>query len=397
VRRIAIVGCVLVLAIAASAQLTGKFTIEKSRYSSGEPIYLQFEVTNTQRQTVFFEAGSPYSFCGGYQLQLNEGGALRNPSCSATGSGGGSCRSATHSLRYGVPERERVLLNYQDDLRRPGSYHLKATRYIRWAPTDDLIAMIHGISEKFESEFDIEITAPDEAKLRGQLAPYLADLKSPNEERMDEAARVLASAAPTFLEPTMLAMLHDDWLGHYAIEGLRRINTPTAREAVARIAETYMEKYSSQAELAVESLSEMGDRKYFPMLQHIVDSKPPNTVGETVRYAARLGGEQAIPWLGAMLRSPNPQARSSAVFALADTGSRKAVPMLIDLLLSSDQIVPSMAENALVKLTHRSVAPEKYQSGTPAAAHDRWMQWWLAHNDAAVYGPKECGEILPLE
>ena len=184
---------------------------------------------------------------------------------------------------------------------------------------------------------------------------------------------------------------------YFGIQGLGKINTVPAREALAKIAQTYTEKYSSQAELAAKELSATGDREYFPMLQRIAESKPPNQVGEAVRNAARLGDEQAVPWLTTMLGSSDPFARGNAFWGLADTGARKAVPIMIDLLASSDENGPRMAEIALVRLTHRSVAPDKFVSGTTSGTHDRWMQWWLSHPDAPVYGPGECGEIQPLE
>ena len=100
VRRVAIAGFLLLLAVAASAQLTGKFTLKKTRYASGEPIYLQFELTSTLTEPVFFVTGSVYAFCGGYHIEINRGEALRHPRC-ATGVGV-SCLAGTHTMRRGA-------------------------------------------------------------------------------------------------------------------------------------------------------------------------------------------------------------------------------------------------------------------------------------------------------
>jgi HEAT repeat protein len=140
----------------------------------------------------------------------------------------------------------------------------------------------------------------------------------------------------------------------------------------------------------------MGDKSYFPLLKEIAGSKPPNEAGETIRYAATLGGDEAVPWIASKLTNPDPFARGDVPWALAATGSRRAVPILIDLLLSHDENAPQEAENALVQLTHRSVSPATYTSGNPAIAHQKWMLWWTLHSDAPVFGPNTCGEIQPL-
>jgi len=384
----------LMLTTVAHGQIEGKFTLSKLQFAAGEPIWLAFDMTNTGADTLYFNAGSPYSFCGGYQLEVIQGNPIQHPSCS--GGVGGSCLSGAHTFRGGERLTDKLLLNYDHDLSQPGRYHVKATRYVSTATTDDLVAIVNGRQTRSTDEFDIEITAPDDATLKTQLAPYVEQLKSPNEELVREAARALSSSAAAFLESTMLAMLDRLATRQFAITGLKNVNTRAAREALANIARSGIPKYSYEADTAAEALSEMGDQEYFPLLKQIAESKPPNQSGEAVRYAARLGGDDAIPWLASKLRDSDPIARGSVIWALAATGSRRAVPMLIDLLLSSDEHMPQAAEIALVQLTHRSVSPDKYSSGTPQVAHRSWVHWWSSHPDAQVYGPKSCGEIQPL-
>src|SRR4051794_23852425 len=195
----------LMLTTVAHCQIEGKFTLSKRQFAAGEPIWLTFAMTNTGTDTLYFNAGSPYSFCGGYRLEVTQGNPIQHPSCN-TGVGG-SCGSGTHTFRGGEQLRDKLLLNYDHDLSQPGRYHVSATRYISTATTDDLAATVHGRQTTFTNEFDIEITAPDDATLKTQLAPYVEQLKSPNEEIVREAARVLSSSASAFLESTMLVML----------------------------------------------------------------------------------------------------------------------------------------------------------------------------------------------
>jgi hypothetical protein len=382
------------LTTVAHCQIEGTFTLSKRQFAAGEPIWVTFEMTNTGTDTLYFNAGSPYSFCGGYRLQVTQGNPIQHPSCN-TGVAG-SCLSGTHTFRGGERLRDKLLLNYDHDLSQPGQYHVRATRYISTATTNDLAAVVHGRQATFTDEFDIEITAPDAATLKTQLAPYVDQLKSSNDEVVREAARVLSSSAAAFLESTMLAMFDRPATQPFAITGLENINSPAAREALANLARSGIPKYSYEADMAAKALSKMSDLEYFPLLKQIAESKPQNQSGEAVRYAATLGGDEAIPWLASKLRDSDPIARGAVIWALAATGSRRAVPILIDLLLSTDEHLPQAAEIALVQLTHRSVSPDKYSSGSPVVAHQSWVRWWVSHPDGPVYGPTSCGEIQPL-
>jgi hypothetical protein len=66
----------------AHSQIEGKFTLSKLQFAAGEPIWLEFEMTNIGTDTLYFDAGSPYSFCGGYRLEVTQGNPIQHPSCS---------------------------------------------------------------------------------------------------------------------------------------------------------------------------------------------------------------------------------------------------------------------------------------------------------------------------
>jgi hypothetical protein len=251
----------LLLGTVAYGQIEGKFTLPKTVFTSGEPVWLSFEMENSGPDTLYFIAGDPYTFCGGYRLELTEGGPLKHSSCN--NGVGGSCLLGTHTLLNGGHEQDKILLNYDHDLTRPGRYHLKATRYLRTATTNDMAAMVDGNHREIEQEFEIEITPRDDAALQAELSPYVEQLKSPKEDKVREAARVLSSSAPPFLESTMLAMLDRPATRTFAIAGLEKINTPAARDALAKIARALLEKYSYEAELATR-LKRDGRQELFP-------------------------------------------------------------------------------------------------------------------------------------
>ncbi len=165
--------------------------------------------------------------------------------------------------------------------------------------------------------------------------PYVADLTSKDEERQREAGRVIGSLAPPFLEQTILSMADSPVTRLFALMGLRHLNTARSREALARIVQS-TEGYSYEKEQAIKYLSEMGDKKYFPLLLDEAKKLESNQARDYVLAAAELGGEDAMPYVGSLLDSPDPFARANAVIALPQTGSRRAVPFLIDLLRSPD-------------------------------------------------------------
>src|SRR5690348_16226366 len=97
----------LMFTTVAHGQIEGKFTLSKLEFAAGEPIWLSFAMTNTGSETLHFNAGSTYSFCGGYRLEITQGNPNQHPSCN-TGVGG-SCPSGTHTFRGGERLTDKLL------------------------------------------------------------------------------------------------------------------------------------------------------------------------------------------------------------------------------------------------------------------------------------------------
>src|SRR5215467_1374319 len=79
------VGSILVFCLLpwgnASAQLQGRFSLPKTQYQVGEPVYLEFELKNTGKQPVRFIQGDRYSSCGGYQIEVSIGPQIPRSTC----------------------------------------------------------------------------------------------------------------------------------------------------------------------------------------------------------------------------------------------------------------------------------------------------------------------------
>lgn len=390
---------VLAVAVSASAQLNGRLYLDKTTYLAGEPIYLNFELTNNGRDPVQFESGNSYSFCGGYVIDVSPVPAIPNESC--IGGVGGSCVSGTWVVGPGATREDKVLLNYDHDLSKPGLYKVRAARVLSYGPpTESFLNLATAPQIKVEAEFQIEVVqGGDDAALVTIFQPLVADLGSKDENRQREAARAIGSVAPAFLEDTIISMLNSPVTRPFALLGLRRLNTPRSRAALANVVrDSPRDSYSYQAFQALQYLSEMGDKTYFPLVLDQAKEQQPNQAQAYVVAAAELGGDDAMPFLVSLLGSSDPFSRANAVEGLRQTGSRDAVPLLIQELLDSDTDLARIASSGLVQLTHRvPLQNDRLWAESPRDLYPQWRRWWAAHGaDAPVYGASQCGRTEPL-
>lgn len=374
----------------ASPQLVGRFSLKKDVYVVGEPIYLNFDLANTSSSTMSFITGNSYSGCGGYDIRLaNDRQWGENSTCE--GPPPPSCIMGGFSLKPGEVHHDKVLLNYEHDLSKPGITDVRASRVLNYAQSPRVALDPKAWRQvKTEGRFRIRLEDVGVKDLSTIFKPYLADLSSKSEEQRSEAGRAIGSAAPAFLEETIVAMASSLSEREFGLLGLRRLNTEKSRKVLAEIVER-TPGYSSEKEKAIHYLSEMADRKYFRLLLNEANGQEPNVSRDYILAAARLGGEDAMPYVNSLLISPDAFLRANGVMALSETGSRRAVPLLVYLLQDSNVGIRRLASTGLVHLTHRR--PSK--RGDPASSdYDIWLHWWSVEGErATIYGPMECGPI----
>src|ERR1700730_6150502 len=117
------------------AQVTATFSLEKSTFAPGEPVFLTLTLHNEGKDSAEVHAADPYSFCSGYKIHITRD-AAPEPACFQ--SYGGSCLSGALSLGPGASHTERLLLNYRNSsqgelgapVSLPGDYTVDATRDI---------------------------------------------------------------------------------------------------------------------------------------------------------------------------------------------------------------------------------------------------------------------------
>jgi len=121
------------------AQVTGTFSLEKSTFAPGEPVFLTLTLHNSGKEPEVVIAADPYSFCSGYKIHITRDSTPK-PACFQ--GYGGSCLSGVVSLAPRASHTERLLLNYRnnsqgdlsDPVSIPGDYTVDATREIDYAP-----------------------------------------------------------------------------------------------------------------------------------------------------------------------------------------------------------------------------------------------------------------------
>jgi HEAT repeat protein len=382
VRARCIIVALLCCSCGAGAQVSGRLFLDKETYAPGEPVFLRFEAKNDGKMPQNVIQADPYSFCSGYQVKVST-----DPSAKSTCSGYGyvgSCLSTIRSLAAGETFSERILLNYEHEIKSPGEYDVDASRSL----TDGYNYASPILEVKVHLHFRID---PSGEAPTAQLLRWVNQLQSRDALKKQEAARILASLAPTSLEDVLLNFVDDQDLRRWAPLALSRLHTERGLAGLAEIVKGA--PGSSEHLQSTQYLAQTGDDKWFPLLADVAREKPQ--ISNYVSYAAQAGGEKALPLLLELLQSPDKEfTQLNAAMALGDTGSRDAIPVLLNLLKNPSHDVADRAVYSLRQLTHRM-----YGSGdsSPQDQFSAWLQWWHREGSSAhIYKAGECSEFVPL-
>jgi hypothetical protein len=393
---------VLGVALAASsvgseAQFAAHFSLPRPNYLSGEPVFVDFEVQNTDSEPLRIQKASAYSFCDGYGFEATGLRRRDVPSCSEGSAGGCSFRLDT--LRPGEMYSEHILLNHYFDLRKPGTYDVHATRQLSYQSVNANLAVPGPQPHaEFEAYFTITIDKYGTIDLQSVFEPFVRDLESSDLKRKFEAAEVIADLAPAFLGATLVDMLNSRDLQTFGVRGLRTLATPEAHQALAEFVKNFppTNEFGPYQE-AIRALGEIGDASDVDLLLSVAHANAQ--VGASrilaIEAAGEAGGDSAVGPLATELSQSSADARVAAVRALYLTGSRSAIPILIDLLRSPQEKVAEAAAYGLSALTHHDVGNSD-AAARPSASYAWWAQWWLKHGATArIFKPTKCGNTMP--
>jgi hypothetical protein len=388
-----LVGAFLMHAPRGAAQqgFTGRYYPEKHVYLVGEPIIIDFEVTNhTQRVGLIGESG-----CDIGPGPFGVRGAVRKKEPEPFGCGPHStlmdCLVGASEIPPGRKYVKRLFLNGPFVLDSPGTYqvHAKSEENITSPGSEEVLAALH-----VESEFEVTLRAPKEGELEAAYKPFFDDLKGGDFSIRYFGASAILQNPPLFAEAAISALPIDPITATVRAEGLGRLGTPTARTKLVAMALTAPDEYRQPA---IQALGELGNPNDCQSMLDIGNQNKDYTQGEAYMYAGRICKERAIPAFLRLL--PNADAPLSGYLAIAfeNTVSRSAVGPLIGLLANPDENVRSDAEKSLETLTHR-----KSHYGTASVESSNkslieWTKWWVASaSSAPIYGSDQCTDPQPL-
>jgi hypothetical protein len=382
----------------ANSTLEGHFYLSKQKYLAGEPVFLMFEVQNKGDQPVMIKTGNPWSFCGGYKIEVQGAKSLDSLGCQAAG--GGSCGISYEVLKAGSKHIDRILLNESYDLRQAGNYSLHVSHGLRYGASDEdgTLPFTDETRERFDWEMEIVLEASRDGELRPEFQKYMLELHSDDARQRNEAANVIANLAPIFMEREITHMLDMPNLRYFGVRGLRNLGTPSAHQALlAFVKNSPPTQVSGAYQDAIRYLGEIGDANDLPVLLQAAHENSPGSFSQEVAMesAGRAGCDDAVPLLVEELKNTSVEVRQAAVRALYLTRSRSAVPILIALLRSPDERVSGTAEFGLEVLTHHAA---RQTNSTAAVSYWTWTQWWNIHrNKAEIFKYDQCGDVLPLD
>jgi hypothetical protein len=388
-----LVGAFLVHAPRGAAQqrFTGHYYPEKHVYLVGEPIIIDFEVTNhSQAAGEIAESGCDIG-PGPFEVR----GAVRKKKPEPFGCGPHpiliDCLIGAVEIAPGRKYVKRLFLNGPFVLDSPGIYqvHAKSEENITRSGSQKVVAALD-----VESEFKVTLRAPKEGELEAAYKPFFDDLENRDASIRYFAASAISQTPPLFAEPAISALAIDPITATVRAEGLGRLGTPTARAKLIAMALTAPEEFRQPA---IQALGELGNPDDCQSMLDIGNQNKDYTQGEAYMYAGRICKERAIP---AFLRVlPNADVSLSGYLAVAfeNTVSRSAVVPLIGLLANPDQNVRSDAEKSLETLTHRKSQYGIASVESSEKSRIEWTNWWATNaSTAPIYDSDQCADAQNL-
>ena len=388
-----------------AAQVTGYFSLDKTAYAVGEPVFLSFTLSNDGKQPINVSTTDPYSFCSGYQIHIERQGEP-NVACLEQ-SLGGSCLSGQTTLQPRGTRTEQILLNFQNDsrgelnppVRAPGQYTISAARAVGYSPVESNVSAFEGLSYEVHQTLTLRVDEALEVK-PSIYGSFVKQLSSPDNDIRRNAARTLATLAPASLESLLLTFpdSKDYAIRQEAPLALANLDTEKSLAALAEML-THNPSGSYESMASAENLGQTHDAKWLPLLLDVADKQG----SMYLRYAAESGGELAIPFLLNRMRSTKAGDRSNAISAMGATGSQKVVPLLISLLNPTTGKAEDgwpddalSAEIALQQLTHYYVLRDETNAWLKDA-RGRWQSWWnMSGQNAKIYRPRDCAQDREL-
>jgi hypothetical protein len=378
----------------AAGQVTSEFYLDKTTYVPGEPIFLYFKVSNRLAQPITINTTQLPSqpFCAGYTIKVSKDLA-DTPQCLSL-SQSNSCilngQTSTVAIEPGSTYTEQILLNPYGNFKSAGNYSIDAT-YSDSPRRNEFGVTPFRLTAQTNLHLSIDPSAPPVCSDIFQV--WVEQLRSPEDRKRMQAARVLTYLAPASFEDVLLGFVDNPDLRGMAPLALHNLSTPRSIAALAAMMDGPLTNQQLEASMY---LAQTNDPRWLPLLFKAAQEHARISAFPTA--AAELGGKQSVPLLVALEKSSDREfAHLNAVMALGYTGSRAAVPFLLEYLKSPDTPAAERARHSLEMLTHRSVAGSSLKN-PPQTEYPKWSKWWKQAGATAPIYPatQACQKTVAL-
>jgi hypothetical protein len=376
-----------------------RFGLERQRSLLGEPVFCTYTVQNTGAQPFQFPYRSPSRVLNReleqepqFRVTDAAGRRLSDPAPKPCGGALGTVVYGFVMLAPGQSHTERWLLNQWARFSSPGRYHVRAERRLPVLAVDPLT---QKVSEKPAAyaltldELTLEVEPANEERLQAAFQPYAVLLRGRGNPNPAEAALVVTTLPQPFLLPELQAMASapspSRWDRKQALEGLARLGTPAAWEAILKVAESRdlvpgVAGNSKDVPLrayATLLLAEKGDSSFLPALLAMLSAAPEELRGDILRALGFFHDRRAYQALFEKLHSPTPADRTNAILGLKNLGTKECIPAVMAMLNDPEAQVRQVANFALESLTgQKFTLSGKASPEEPSHVAGQWHAWW---------------------
>lgn len=411
-KALAVLGfAVLAVPARSSAQVSyvARFILEKQAFLVGEPIFCTFTIQNTGSAVFSFSYRTPTRLLNPeleseprFSVRDDSGHPLEDPAPRPCGGAKGSAVYGSVRLPPGQTHTERWLLNQWARFSRPGRYSVRAERRLPLLALDPTRQEFSERPAAFAlaiNELTVELSDATEAQLEAHFDPYFKILDKPGSPSFAEAALAVTALPRPFMLDRLVRLAHAPAQDRrpdrmQALEGLARLGTPPAWEAILKIALGAGEPASTPAAAskddalrgyAILLLAEKGDGAFLTPLLGMLAEAPGNLRGEILRALGLFHHPRANQVLFEKLRSPDADDRISAILGLRNLESKDSIPALIAMLNDSDAQVRQVANFALERLTGQTIKLSSQATAKEAGRlAEQWHTWWRQHGGSFV-------------
>ena len=399
----------------AQVSYVARFRLEKKSFLHGEPVFCVFAIENTGSRTFAFSYRTPSRMLNTeleaeprFTITGENGRRIADPAPRPCGGAKGTAVYGSVTLPPGQTHTERWLLDQWARFPGPDRYHVRAERRL------PLLAVNPQTQEFIEppvayalaiNELSLEIVPSTRKQLESSFQPYLQELADPEAKDLAEAVMVVTSLPQPFCLKQLIALAtapaqERRWDRQQALEGLARLGTLAAWEAISKVAqgedpgsppasrEPPSPRDKALRSYAILLLGQQGDRTFLPVLLGIASATPDLELrGDVLRALGFFDDPRANEMLFDQLRSSQTSDRVNAILGLKNLESKDTIPALLAMLQDPESQVRQVAHFALQSLTGRKIVlPPDASRADSARAAEEWHAWW--RNQGAGFVPR---------